>query len=158
MVCLVSKSVEKWKKKKFFSTRTRFAHFIPISLYRSWRKTQISEILDLGLWKWCPKVTSATSLDDLYKEDSSILGLFLRYWQIHEIFKLVDLDLVSGGQLYNHGIWWFFVVPVYCCRPMWAWAKNKINSDNSKNFEKNCHKLQKPGYIKSVDLDLISGG
>ena len=32
------------------------------------------------------KVTSAISLDDLYKEDSSILALFLRYWQIHETF------------------------------------------------------------------------
>ena len=32
------------------------------------------------------KVTPAISLDDLYKEDSSILALFLRYWQIHETF------------------------------------------------------------------------
>ena len=30
-------------------------------------------------------MTSGTSLDDLYKEDSRISPLFLRYWQIHEI-------------------------------------------------------------------------
>ena len=45
--------------------------------------------------------------------------------------KLVDLDLISGGQLHNHDGWWLFGVPVYCCRPMWAWGKNEINSDLS---------------------------
>ena len=42
-------------------------------------------------WTWDfengAKMTSATSLDDLYKEDSSNLGFFLRYWQIHEILQ-----------------------------------------------------------------------
>ena len=35
-------------------------------------------------------MTSATSLDDLYKEDSSNLGLFLRYWQIG-IFIIISI-------------------------------------------------------------------
>ena len=34
------------------------------------------------------KVTSAISLDDLYKEDSRISPLFLRYKQIHEILQI----------------------------------------------------------------------
>ena len=42
-------------------------------------------------WTWDfengAKVSLGTTLDDLYKEDSSILALFLRYWQIHEILQ-----------------------------------------------------------------------
>ena len=45
----------------------------------------------LRFWTWDSKngakVTLGTTLDDLYKEDSSILALFLRYWQIHEILQ-----------------------------------------------------------------------
>ena len=42
------------------------------------------------------KVTSATTLDDLYKEDSRISPLFLRYWQIHEKITKIIVRLTRG--------------------------------------------------------------
>ena len=80
-------------------------------------------------WTWDSKngakVTLGTTLDDLYKEDSSILALFLRYWQIHDtvhsilckyqdinstdlfvkyIFGFLDTLGTLGGIQQSHGL------------------------------------------------------
>ena len=46
-------------------------------------------------------MTSATSLDDLYKEDSRISPLFLRYKQIHEIIIISIYLLQASSQTYT---------------------------------------------------------
>ena len=47
----------------------------------------------LRFWTWDSKngakLSLGTTLDDLYKEDSRISPLFLRYKQIHEILQIL---------------------------------------------------------------------
>ena len=73
------------EKKKIFSAREQF--FPSSYLYRYTAHDEKHQFQKFWTWDFenGAKMTSATSLDDLYKEDSSILGLFLRYWQIHGI-------------------------------------------------------------------------